>query len=104
MTEYVLSVGKKLNLVEDVCPHEYRYNNGWFNLFNKVPDIVNINGEKKLVELYGTYWHRNDNPQDRIQLFKKAGYDTLIIWEHNLEDIQGVRDRVEEFTYETKRR
>jgi len=42
---------------------------------------MNINGQKKLIELYGDYWHKGQNPQKRINYFKKYGFKTLIIWE-----------------------
>ena len=40
----------------------------------------------KLIELYGDYWHRGQDPQDRIDLFKDAGYECLVIWEHELNE------------------
>jgi G:T-mismatch repair DNA endonuclease (very short patch repair protein) len=36
------------------------------------PDFI-CDEEKKVIEVYGDYWHRNDNPQDRINKFKKMG-------------------------------
>ncbi len=50
----------------------------------KCPDFWD--GGTRLIELYGDYWHRNDNPQDRIDLFKAEGYDCLVIWERELEE------------------
>ena len=52
-----------------------------------VPDFVNINGKKKIIELYGDYWHQDDDPVDRISLFKGYGYDTLVVWERELDDV-----------------
>lgn len=43
------------------------------------PDFVNIK-KRKVIEGFGDYWHRNDNPQDKIDSFGKFGYDCLIIW------------------------
>ena len=60
-------------------------------------NVEDINGQKKCIELYGNYWHKNDNPQDRIDLFKQFGYDTLIIWEHELKDIEKVKNRIMKF-------
>ena len=33
------------------------------------------------IEIYGDYWHRGENPQDRVDLFDTYGYKTLVIWE-----------------------
>ena len=66
-------------------------------LSGKIPDFVNVNGKKKLIELYGDYWHRNDNPQDRINLFKKFGWDTLVVWEKELKDEILLKEKILEF-------
>lgn len=34
----------------------------------------------------------------RIDLFKKYGYDTLVIWEHELKDLEKLKKRVLEFS------
>ena len=74
-------------LLNYYLPNEYRYvGNGDFILGGKCPDFLNVNGKKKLIELYGDYWHRNHNPQNRIAHFKKFGFDTLIIWGHELKN------------------
>lgn len=63
----------------------------------KVPDFWN--GDHKIVEVYGDYWHAGQNPQDRIDLFKAQGYDCLVVWEHEWqEDPAAVVERVREFS------
>lgn len=67
----------------------YKYvGDGQFILAGKCPDFINTNGQKKLIELYGDYWHKGEDPQPRIDLFKQYGYETLIVWEHELEEIE----------------
>jgi len=68
-----------------------------FTIGGKCPDFISTNGQKKIIELYGDYWHRNDDPQDRIDLFKQYGYDTLIIWEHELKDMDKLYVKLDEF-------
>ena len=70
---------------------------GDFILGGKCPDFLNYNGKKQLIELYGGYWHRNDDPQKRIDFFKTFGFDTLVIWEHELNDPSRVLARIESF-------
>ena len=36
------------------------------------------------ITMVRAYWHRNDDPQDRIDHFKRFGFDTLVIWESEL--------------------
>jgi G:T-mismatch repair DNA endonuclease (very short patch repair protein) len=85
-------------LLQELFPNEYKYvGDGSVIIGYKNPDFINVNGQKKIIELYGDYWHRNDNPQKRIDLFSKHGYQTLIIWEHELKDIEKLRTKLERF-------
>lgn len=84
---------------DEVCPNEYVLNTRGEILIlgGKIPDFVNINGKKKLIELYGDFWHRNDNPQDRIDYFKQFGWDTLVIWESELKDREILKEKILNF-------
>ena len=87
-----------LNLLNENYPNEWKYTGDFSFIINgKSPDFTNINGQKKLIELFGDYWHKGQNPQDRIDIFKPFGYDTLVIWECELKDIDKVKDRINDF-------
>lgn len=76
-------------------PGEYRFcGHGQVIIGNKIPDFININGQKKLIEVFGDYWHRGDDPTARIRLFRQYGFETLVVWERELlsEDKQPVLD------------
>jgi len=77
----------------------YRYTgDGTFWLEKVNPDFININGEKKAIEVFGCYWHKCPHcfpnvarkvknfqtEQGRKELFKKYGWDVIILWEHDL--------------------
>jgi len=88
------------NILDEILLNEYKYvGDGQFFLGGHCPDFLNVNGKKKLIELYGDYWHRNDNPQDRIDFFKKYGFDTLVLWESELKDISKIKNKILEFNY-----
>ena len=59
---------------------------GDFGFFvnGKNPDFIIDEGKDtfKCIDLFGNYWHQNENPEDRINHFKNAGYDLLVIWEN----------------------
>ena len=62
------------------------------------PDFISEE-RKKIVELYGDYWHRDELPektQHRIDIFKSFGYETLIIWEKELK-ASDIKRKIEEF-------
>ena len=86
-------------LIDIACPDEYKYTgDGSFSIdYRYFPDFTNCNGQKKVIEFYGDYWHRNDNPQDRIDKFAEYGFETLIIWESEMKNPDEVIDRIKEF-------
>jgi G:T-mismatch repair DNA endonuclease (very short patch repair protein) len=89
---------KLLTILSEIYPKEWEYVGDWTMVLDgKSPDFVNINGKKLIIELFGDYWHRNDNPDDRIALFKKFGYRTLVIWERELKDKQALICKIGEF-------
>jgi very-short-patch-repair endonuclease len=67
----------------------------------KNPDF-NHKVEKLLIELFGDYWHseqvtripEDQHEHERIQLFENEGYQTLVIWEHELDDEERLVERI----------
>jgi len=89
---------KILSLLQKLFPNEWRYCGDFsFMIRSKNPDFVNINGQKKVIEHYGTYWHKDDDPDDRINIFAQDGYQTLVIWEHELKNTQRVKAKLINF-------
>ena len=86
------------DFLQNKFPNTYMYvGDGQFILAGKFPDFVRTDGINQIIELYGDYWHRNDDPQDRIDLFKQFGYSTLVIWEHELVDYNVLEERTTKF-------
>jgi very-short-patch-repair endonuclease len=70
---------------------------GEYVIKNKNPDFK-ITGQKKVIELYGDYWHKNDNPEDIINAYKEIGYDCLIIWESEIyNELELTLERISQF-------
>jgi hypothetical protein len=86
----------KLNdLLQQILPNEYKYvGDGEFIIAGKCPDFLNINGKKKLIELWGNHWHSNHDPQKRINIFRPFGFDTLIIWESELKNTEFTKGKI----------
>lgn len=87
------------NILNNILPNEYKYvgnNKVLIERFN--PDFINCNGKKKIIELYGTYWHNLPNykirDKRRLKTYRKYGYDTLIIWENELEKQDELKQRI----------
>ena len=86
---------------------EYKYvGSGEVVLGGLNPDFINCNGQKKIVELYGCYWHNckkcgfgNGRKIDkrRIKTYIQYGYKTLIIWEHELKELNKLELKIKKF-------
>jgi len=84
--------------------NEYRYVGDFsFFLGGRCPDFMNVNGQKKLIELYGDYYHDQEifpdtmTPEERISHFKDYGFNTLIVWEKELNDEPQLIEKLQAF-------
>ena len=90
------------NILNELFPGEYKYvGNGEVFINGKNPDFINCNGKKKIIEMFGNYWHKGQDPQSRINIFKPYGYETLVIWENDLKNYKElVKRKIIKFHYE----
>lgn len=84
-----LSPNKLELLVKDVLdrlfPNQYQFvgdGNVWIG--GKCPDFINTNGQKKLIEVLGDFWHGPEDVRKRADHFSKYGFKTLVLWEHDI--------------------
>ena len=92
-----------MELLESLFPNEWKFvGDGQVFINGKCPDFININGQKKIIELFGDYWHRGQGTRKRKECYKSYGYDTLIIWEKELKDVAGITQRITEFNSKNK--
>src|SRR4030042_25454 len=85
-------------LLKSLFPNEWKYvGNGDTFLGGKCPDFINVNGKKQIIELYGDYWHKPEDEEIRKLHFAKYGYQTLIIWEHELTNPKQVIEKIRTF-------
>ncbi len=80
--------------------------NGDFILGGKCPDFLDTNGKKKVIELFGSYWHSplfnpkvnwNRTYDVTIKHYRKYGFDCLIIWDYELKRKDNVINKIENF-------
>ena len=65
----------------------YKYTgNGSFLIGYKNPDFININGEKKLIEVGNTYHHDENYAKERSAHFAKYGWRSYIFIENKLNE------------------
>jgi len=91
---------KILNILNESFPGEWEYTGDYsFWINGKNPDFVNFS-RKLIIEHFGSFWHKGDDPEERKSFFKKFGYETLVIWEYELSDEEGVSSRIKLFNSE----
>ena len=87
-----------IDILNQLYLGEYKYvGDGQVIIAGKCPDFINVNGQKKIIELFGDYWHRNDDPLDRIDIFKPYGYNALVVWESELRNSKRVKNKLRLF-------
>jgi len=64
------------------------------------PDFLSKN-PKHIIEMFGDYWHNLPNVRERdkkrLKAYKEYGYKTLIIWEHELNNLGSVVNKINKF-------
>ncbi len=64
------------------------------------PDFLSKN-PKHIIEVFGDYWHNRkgmkERDKERIKTYSKYGYKTLIVWEHELKNLNQVLNKIQEF-------
>lgn len=100
------SENKLDRILRDLLPNKYLLNvKGDVIIDGKCPDFVSTNSQKKIIELFGNFWHsekivkqpKEKHENQRINHFAKYGYKTLIIWENELEDLEELREKILSF-------
>jgi len=99
------------NGLNKMFPGEYKFvGDGKTFIGGKCPDFINVNGQKKIIELFGTFWHskkmtgmsRKEYEEQRIKHFAKYGFRTLVIWQKELENIKKLKRKLIEFQMERR--
>jgi len=89
-------------ILKELFGNEYKFvGNGkvWIEKYN--PDFININGQKKIIEHFGEYWHNlpkyKIRDEKKLNIYKKYGYQTLVIWEHELNNLDKLKNKLLRF-------
>ncbi len=80
----------------------FKYVGNWeFMVAGKCPDFLSTDGRKLLIELFGNYWHTvkaRETVEERVERFRKHGFETLVLWEKEMDDDQLIVERIRQFT------
>jgi len=85
-------------ILNESYPNIWDYTgDGGMIIGGKIPDFSNVNGRKAVIEMFGDYWHKGQEPQDKIAHYEAYGFECLVIWEHELEDYDTFLTKIEAF-------
>jgi hypothetical protein len=62
----------------------------------KNPDF-RVSGKRMVIEVFGDRYHPRREAGEIIELYASAGYECLVVWEHEMRDLESVLARVESF-------
>lgn len=94
------------SFLQSYFPNEWKFvGDGQVILGHSIPDFINCNGKKQIIELFGDYWHSEkltgknniENELERKKIFSEFGYKTLVIWERELKDVSLLLNKIKEF-------
>lgn len=80
--------------------------NGTHMIGLRNPDFIHNEGQKKVIELFGNYWHSPlMNPKVRfsarkdmtVKAYERKGYECLVIWEDELKNLDRLEKKIGEF-------
>ena len=87
-------------ILNTLLPKQYDFvGDGAVIIGGRCPDFIATNGDKKIIELFGEYWHRNQDGSERIEYFKKYGYTTSIVWGRELNDENTLAEKIIQYQY-----
>lgn len=87
-----------MGILNELFLHEWEYvGDGAIVINGKNPDFINVNGKKLIIEVFGDYWHKGENPNIRKSIFAKYGYDTMVLWESELKNRDDVVQKLKLF-------
>lgn len=89
------------SILDEHFPGEWAYTgDGSTWIGRKNPDFLNNNGRKQVIEMFGVFWHSEDEVEPLVAYYKSFGFDCLIIWECDVYSEAEVLKRVKEYRNE----
>ena len=88
-------------LLTNILPNKYKFvGDGTVIIQGFNPDFI-CRSQSKIIEMYGDFWHsltgEVERHRRRLLNYSSQGYETLVIWEHELQNLDQVRDKILNF-------
>lgn len=90
--------------LDQYFPDQWQFVGNNQRIGNRCPDFIHTT-RPLLIELFGDHWHGKPmtgvpkllHEWDRVSVFRDSGYETLVIWEHELKHMEAVLQKVWDF-------
>lgn len=87
-----------LHLLNLHFPGEWKYTGDGAVVIGRLnPDFVNVNGKKQVIEMFGNYWHKEDEEATRLETFRQYGFEGLVVWASELADLDELAVKLHRF-------
>lgn len=86
-------------VLDKYFPGEWEYvGDGQVWVGGKNPDFVSVAGERRVIEVFGYYWHSDaGEEEERIAHFRGCGFACIVFWGYDVYDEDDVVERVKNF-------
>jgi hypothetical protein len=89
-------------ILNETCPNLYKFVGNWkFFIERFNPDFISVDGSKRIIELFGDYWHNLEykkiRDKKRLLKYSEYGYKTLVVWENELKDVNVLKNKIQNF-------
>ena len=76
----------KVEMLDKELANFWEYvGDGRFWIGRRNPDFINKKN-KMILEVFGSYWHKPEDEQERITHYSKHGYDCLVVWDYEFKE------------------
>ena len=91
---------KVRNILDELYPNIFKFvGNRTIKIDGFIPDFIRVDQKKQVIEVFGIWWHQHktENDAKRISTYKSYGFEVLVIWDYELDNLEKVKEKIIDF-------